>query len=110
MKKERKFAQSDRYTYDFGVCSAEKGYCQVDTSQDAAYFGIWTNPHERKIVTYCEGDLIIETAENDKEYVEAIQNLKAWHDSMKRCMKIDAYTQPAQRARLESLGLGDLLH
>ena len=110
MKKEHKFSPSDRYTYDFGACSAENGYCQIDTPQDAAYFGIWTNPDERKIITYCEGDLTIETAENDAEYVQAIRNLKTWHDNMQRSMRIDANTQPTQKARFEALGLADLLH
>ncbi len=39
MKITREFAPADRYTYDFGLCSYENGWAQVDTAQDASYFG-----------------------------------------------------------------------
>ena len=42
MKIAREFCPGDRYTYDFGLCSFEKGWAQVDTAQDASYFGTWT--------------------------------------------------------------------
>ena len=38
MKITREFAPADRYVYDFGLCSYEKGWAQVDTAQDASYF------------------------------------------------------------------------
>ena len=45
MKRETDFMENiERYHFDFGECSACNGYAQVDTSQDAPYFGIWTNP------------------------------------------------------------------
>lgn len=110
MKREDYFAPSDRYRYDFGMCSAEKGYCQVDTNQDAHYFGIWTNPHERKIVKYMEGDVSIQTADSDEEYVNEIRRLADAYQKMGDTIKIDCYTQPREKEKLESLGLGDLLH
>ena len=39
MKITREFCPGDRYTYDFGHCSYENGWAQVDTAQDASYFG-----------------------------------------------------------------------
>ena len=38
MKITREFCPADRYTYDFGLRSYEKGWAQVDTAQDASYF------------------------------------------------------------------------
>ena len=32
MKITREFCPSDRYVYDFGLCSYEKGWAQVDTA------------------------------------------------------------------------------
>ena len=110
MKREDYFAPSDRYHYDFGMCSAKNGYSQVDTHQDASYFGIWTNPHQRKIVKYMEGDVSILTAETDAEYVEELRRLEAAYKQMEETLKIDAYTQPREKEKFESLGLGDLLH
>ena len=44
MKITREFCPGDRYVYDFGLCTYEKGWAQVDTAQDASYFGTWANP------------------------------------------------------------------
>jgi hypothetical protein len=49
------FCPGNRYLYDFRVCTYEKGWAQIDTRQDAAYYGSWTNPVRREIFTYCEG-------------------------------------------------------
>lgn len=46
----------DRYTYDFQLCSADDGWEQYDTNQDAWYFGVWVHEGRREIVTYAEGD------------------------------------------------------
>ena len=42
----REFASADRYRYDFGLCSYENGFSQVDTRQDAWYYGTWANPYK----------------------------------------------------------------
>ena len=44
MKITREFCPGDRYTYDFGLCTYEKGWAQVDTAKDASYFGTWASP------------------------------------------------------------------
>lgn len=35
---------SDRYKYDFRLCTSANGWAQLDTKQDASYFGNWINP------------------------------------------------------------------
>ena len=112
MKRERGFIlNGERYAFDFGKCSYANGYAQVDTSQDAPYYGIWTNPTELTILSYCEGDVTTETAENVAEYVIAIQKLKAWHeDNGIRFIGIDALADNDLKARFTEIGLADLLH
>ena len=44
MKINRKFCPGDCYVYDFGLCSYENRRAQVDTAQDASYFGTWAKP------------------------------------------------------------------
>ncbi len=66
---------SDRYKYDFRICTAEKGWKQYDTAQDASYFGIWVNVQERKIFTYAEGDTTLITC-------PTIESLRAELESM----------------------------
>ena len=57
---------ADRYKYD-GMFTYAEGYAQVDTHQDAWYFGIWTNPKLKIIATYAEGDVTVEVATTDAE-------------------------------------------
>ena len=52
-------SSEDRYGYDFNLCSAEKGWKQFYTDQDAWYFGVWVHLGKRMIFTYCEGDRIL---------------------------------------------------
>ena len=44
MKTTRAFAPADRCVYDFGPCSTANDWAQIDTAQDASYFGTWANP------------------------------------------------------------------
>ena len=44
MKITREFCLGDRFFYDFGLCSYDKGWTQVDTAQDASYFSTRANP------------------------------------------------------------------
>ena len=55
----RGFSPGDRYQYDFGPCSRQKGWTQYDTDQDAHYFGVWVHVKDRMVFTYCEGDTIL---------------------------------------------------
>jgi len=111
MKTMREYADDSRYTYDFGLCSSHNGFAQVDTSQDASYFGTWANPTRRIIFTYCEGDCTVQTAETDQEFVEEIHRIKAWNDDNNHEFKgIDAMCNTSIEAAFRNLGLGDLLH
>ena len=73
IKKEKFFESIDRYAFDFDMCKPSKGYAQLDTSEDASYFGNWVNFKEYKIVSYCEGDVSIETCENKEEFKELLK-------------------------------------
>ena len=44
MKITRKFCPGDRYTYDFGLCSNEKGLAQVDTAQQLSSTQVFYRP------------------------------------------------------------------
>jgi len=37
MKITREFCPGDRYVYDFGLCSYEKGWARVDTAQQLSF-------------------------------------------------------------------------
>ncbi len=110
-----------RYTYDNGECSISNGFAQVDTRQDASYYGTWANPRTFTIVCYCEGDVSRQVAENAEEFVAAMRELKRWacgDDTpgatglgwAKSRFGIDpGFDEPLKQA-FEEIGLGDLLH
>ena len=114
MKIERDFIMNGvRYEYDEGMCSSGNGYAQVDTREDAHYFGIWTNPFDYKIVMFMEGDLVIQTAESLEEYVGAVRELKAAygnHESTEPYFGIDPMLDDRLKDRFHEIGLTELLH
>ena len=101
----------ERYHFDFGECSHHLGYAQVDTCQDAPYFGIWTNPTILTTVQYMEGDVYRDTAESVEEYVEFIRKFKAdMEKSGRKFRGIDPMLKDEISDRFKEIGLGDLLH
>ena len=99
---------SDRYEFDFKVCTPAKGFAQFDTTQDASYYGIWCNPHLFKMISYCEGDVTEQTCETAEEFVQMVREAVAWHGE--RFLGIDPGFKQALKERFFELGLDDLLH
>jgi hypothetical protein len=112
MEIERKFEMyADRYKYDMGMCCASEGFAQVDTTQDASYFGTWANPFTLQIVSYCEGDVTIETGKNNRDFIQGILRLIAWNIAGGYWRGIDPGWYPEAIAlRFTQLGLGMHLH
>jgi len=113
MKVTKEFAPADRYLYDFGLCSYANGFCQVDTQQDASYFGTWINPTRLILFTYCEGDTTLTECANAAEFIDAVRELATWNKDQGYWIGIDAGL-PEQHASIRealvSLGLEDLTH
>jgi hypothetical protein len=101
---------ADRYRYDCGACSAAKGWAQVDTKQDAPYYGTWTNPTTREIFNYCEGDTSYTRCDTDEEYVSEVNTLVEWNRERGYWQGIDPGFDEAMKTRFVALGLGELLH
>ena len=102
---------SDRYAFDCGACSAANGYAQIDTLQDAPYYGTWCAPTARTIVFFTEGDVTTTVCETDAEFVEQIREMAKWNDEAGYGpMKIDPGLGDSLRTEFERLGLEDLLH
>lgn len=111
MKTTREFAPADRYLYDFGLCSYANGFAQVDTSQDASYFGTWANPTRLIVFSYCEGDTTLQECETAEEFAAELRAIDAWNVSQGHGRAlIDPGLDPAFKAEFERLGLADLLH
>tara|TARA_B100001094_G_scaffold9325_1_gene8323 strand:- start:418 stop:747 length:330 start_codon:yes stop_codon:yes gene_type:complete len=107
IKKETYFVESgDRYYFDFNL----KGYSQVDTKQDASYYGHWASPFDFKLVGYVEGDVTISTAPNKKEFVELMRSTAKWYSDNDDKLNIDCMLKEDQKQAWKELGLADLLH
>ena len=112
MKITRNFRPlSDRYSFDCGACSYANGFAQIDTRQDAPWYGGWCAPATRTIVSFCEGDVTTTVCETDAEFSAQLRELAKWNDEAGYGpMKIDAVFHEELRQAFDTLGLADLLH
>ena len=106
IREERFLMHGDRYLFDNGICSYKQGFAQVDTTQDAWYYGTWTNPDTLQIVQYMEGDYITLTAESVEEYVQYFRD----YSQSDYFIGIDTMLNETLKSRFIELGLGELLH
>jgi len=111
MKTTTEFCPADRYAYDFGVCSVKNGFAQIDTKQDAWYFGMWANPTKLAILSYVEGDVTLKIADSPEEFVAELRRVYAWNETWGHgFIGIDPMGSDAIEAMFRKIGLGDLLH
>jgi hypothetical protein len=106
----RDFASADRYLYDFKYLTYAKGWAQVDTRQDASYYGTWTNPTTRQIFSYCEGDLCLTKCDTDDDYRKAIAELVEWNKNAGHWLGIDPGFGAEMKERFANLGMTEFLH
>lgn len=108
MKTETWFMDADRYVFDMNLCPYSKGWAQLDSRQDASYYGHWINAEKRQIVSYCEGDVTKITFDNDDEMVAWVQSFK---DNENLGFKgIDPGFGEVMKSMLIAHGLGPYLH
>jgi len=106
----------DRYAYDTEKCCFSDGWSQIDSQQDAWYYGQWANPAQLKYVSFTEGDVTERSFDQPSEFVEFIQSLAQWHrDRDDSRFGIDPGfpglpQTEASRDRWTELGLSALLH
>ena len=112
MKREDTFVnEGNRYYFDFKACTPDKGYAQVDSEKDAWYYGMWANPIELKIVSYCEGDISVQTAETPGEFADELRRINEWNVTQGyKPIGIDTLCRENITAKFNELGLTELLH
>tara|TARA_R100000234_G_scaffold106211_1_gene76739 strand:+ start:295 stop:636 length:342 start_codon:yes stop_codon:yes gene_type:complete len=89
MKTQKTFCNSDRYIFDYDICSFKKGFAQIDTTEDASYFGNWVNFKSLELITYCEGDLTINKCDNKEEFKNQLLKVVSWYKENKSFIGID---------------------
>lgn len=101
---------TDRYKWDFKLCTPNKGWAQLDTTQDAPYFGNWINPLTRQLMSYCEGDTTFTECEDDADFIATVRECCEWHKERGYFLGIDSMCAPSIEAAIDRLGLGIYLH
>ena len=89
MEIQKSFANCDRFIFDFNYCHFKKGYAQLDTTEDAHYFGNWVNFKSLELITYCEGDLTVIKCENIEEFKNQLLKVVSWYKKNKSFIGID---------------------
>lgn len=100
----------NRYKYDFQRCNARHGWAQVDTRQDASYFGQWANPITLELFTYCEGDRTYIKCETQAEFINAFGEMLRWNIEAGYFIGIDGMCNPAIIEAFKRMGFGKYLH
>ena len=99
---------AERYDFDRQLCWAKGStWAQVDTDQDAWYFGNWANPVTRSIVSFAEGDLTITRCDTAEEFCVELNVMATWHATQGSYLRIDP-REEHESLWLE-LGLGHLM-
>jgi len=105
-----KESAENRYAFDFDLCSVSKGWAQIDTTQDASYFGNWAHPEQFKIVSYAEGDTTIETADTLEEFKQILFKCVDWNKSNGYWRGIDPGLNKKNIQAWIDLGFKSLIH
>ncbi len=100
----------NRYAFDFDLCSVSKGWAQIDTRQDASYYGTWAHPKMLKIVSYCEGDTTIETASTEEEFKQIFLKCVGWNQENDYWIGVDPGLKEENIQAWRELGLEEYLH
>jgi len=108
MKRKYEFCPGDRYRYDYMLCP--QGYAQIDTDQDAPYFGAWANPKTLVIFQYIEGDCYTTTCETASEFTTEIEHMANWNKDQGHFFGIDPGLRDGADKPWRELGLGKFLH
>ena len=68
-----------RYTFDSSLPS---DFAQLETSEDASYYGNWASAKRLTLFSYCEGDTTRTVCETVEEFKQEIEKFKAFCDRL----------------------------
>lgn len=102
---------ADRYKYDFKLCTSAKGWAQLDTNQDAHYFGNWINPITYELLSYCEGDVTVTKCDDEADFIKEVREAVSFYENNGTFTGIDpGINNPEIPNALERMKLDDLFH
>ena len=110
MKTKRSFEPNlNRYYFD-GKYSCSKGWAQMDTHQDAPYYGHWFNPFERRFISFMESDVCVIVFDDDDEMKKYMDDEKEYHRNNKSKCRLDPGFNEELRQKIKDLGMEEFLY
>jgi len=92
----------NRYHFDNGECNpAQTDFCQVDTWQDASYFGVWADPVGLRVVKFIESEVYRHEFDSEAAFVEEVRSILQFNREGDGHASIDPY---GNRADWKALG------
>lgn len=110
MKVDRYHKPGDRYEYDFDRCNYKAGWAQLDTRQDAWYYGNWANPLTFELMSYTEGDVAHTRCDDEADFKVALAGTIKWHRDNQYFIGIDPMCDEKLVAAFTRLGFQADLH
>ena len=65
----------NRYDYDSAL---PRDFAQLDTSEDASWYGNWASAKRLKLFSYCEGDTTLTVCETVEEFRQQLEEFQAF--------------------------------
>lgn len=96
IKTFRSFYSKDRYFFDFNMDLTQ--WLQMDTDQDAPYYGNWCNPMLKATLSYTEGDICVNVADSDETFLQLIHEARNWNIENGYRFSIDPGLNPNKSA------------
>ena len=101
---------ADRYKYDFRLLKAVDGWAQLDSRQDASYYGQWVNPLTLKLFSYCEGDTTLTECTDEPDFIATVRECIRWNQEAGYWIGIDGMCSTPIIEAFTRLGLAEFLH
>ena len=97
-----------RYIFDNRLPS---DYAQLDTSEDASWYGNWASAQRLSFVSYCEGDCTITKCDTVEEFKAEFQRFREFCDRLGYVFKgIDPGWMSPNKDQWHQIGLHEYLH
>lgn len=101
---------TDRFQFDLRECRPRDGWAQLDTKQDADYYGNWVNPLTLELISYAEGDVTHTKCKDEDDFIQALRECIAWHKERDYFIGIDPLGNPDIQLALVGLNFGQFIH
>ena len=75
------FLSGERYLFDARLDLSDGAWAQLDTEDDASYFGIWVNKTARRILLFAEGDLSFTQCADAASYDAQMAAICSFHEA-----------------------------